>query len=33
MKHDGRYRRLKVEVSRKGLKLRHRAGYHAPDRR
>ncbi len=32
-KHDGGYRRLKVEVSRKGLKLRHRAGYHAPDRR
>ena len=29
-KTDGRYRRLKVEVSRKGLKLRHRAGYYAP---
>ena len=27
---DGRYRKLKVEVSRKGLKLRHRAGYYAP---
>jgi len=29
-RRDGRYRRLKVEVSRKGLRLRHRAGYFAP---
>jgi Ca-activated chloride channel family protein len=27
--HDGRFRRLKVEVSGKGLRVRHRAGYYA----
>jgi len=32
-KLDGRYRKLKVEASRKGLKLRYRAGYRAPGRR
>jgi Ca-activated chloride channel family protein len=32
-RRDGGYRRIKVEVSRKGLKLRHRAGYHSPDER
>lgn len=28
--HDGRYRRLTVEVKRRGLKVRHRPGYAAP---
>ena len=27
---DGRYRKLKVEVKRKGLKVRHRDGYLIP---
>ena len=27
---DGQFRRLKVEVKRPGLKIRHRAGYYAP---
>jgi VWFA-related protein len=27
--HDGRFRRLKVEVAGKGLRVRHRAGYYA----
>jgi hypothetical protein len=26
---DGRFRRLKVEVNGKGLRVRHRAGYYA----
>jgi len=30
-KHDGKYRKLRVEVSRTGLKVRHRPGYTAPD--
>jgi Ca-activated chloride channel family protein len=29
-KQDGRFRKLKVEVKRKGLKARHRQGYTAP---
>ncbi len=28
---DGRYRRLEVEVKRKGYKVRHRRGYYAPE--
>lgn len=28
---DGKYRRLRVEVRRKGLRVRHRAGYYAPE--
>jgi VWFA-related protein len=27
---DGTYRKVKIEVSRKGLKVRHREGYYAP---
>ena len=30
-KRDGRYRHLKVEVKRKGYKVRHRQGYYAPE--
>ena len=30
-KQDGEYRKLKVEVSREGLKVRHRPGYDAPE--
>jgi Ca-activated chloride channel family protein len=30
-KRDGKFRRLKVEVSRPGLRLRHRPGYNAPE--
>jgi VWFA-related protein len=29
-KHDGRYRKLRVEVSRPKLKVRHRPGYATP---
>lgn len=29
-RRDGKYRKLKVEVKRKGLKVRHRQGYRAP---
>jgi len=29
-RHDGRFRRITVEVKRPGLKLRHRPGYDAP---
>lgn len=29
-KHDGKYRKLKVQLAREGLSLRHRPGYHAP---
>jgi VWFA-related protein len=28
--HDGRYRKLTVEVKKPGLKVRHRPGYDAP---
>ena len=28
--HDGKFRRLKVDVNGKGLRVRHRAGYFAP---
>jgi len=28
--HDGKFRKLKVEVKRPGLKVRHRPGYYAP---
>jgi Ca-activated chloride channel family protein len=28
--HDGKFRRLKVEVKRPGLRIRHRPGYYAP---
>ena len=28
---DGNFRKLKVEVGRTGLKLRHRPGYNAPE--
>jgi hypothetical protein len=27
---DGKYRRLKVEIRRPGLRIRHRPGYNAP---
>jgi hypothetical protein len=27
---DGRFRKLKVELKRPGLKVRHRPGYYAP---
>jgi Ca-activated chloride channel family protein len=30
LRHDGKYRKLRVEMKRKGLKLRHRPGYFAP---
>jgi len=30
-KRDGKYRELKVEVSREDLKVRHRPGYDAPE--
>jgi Ca-activated chloride channel family protein len=30
-KRDGKYRRLKVELRRKGLRVRHRPGYDAPE--
>jgi VWFA-related protein len=30
-KLDGKYRRLKVELRRDGLKVRHRPGYDAPE--
>ena len=30
-KRDGEYRKLKVEVSREDLKVRHRPGYDAPE--
>jgi Ca-activated chloride channel family protein len=30
-RRDGKFRKLKVEVRRDGLKLRHRTGYYAPD--
>jgi Ca-activated chloride channel family protein len=29
-KSDGQFRKLKVQVKRKGLKIRHRSGYYAP---
>lgn len=29
-RRDGKYRKLRVEVQREGLKVRHRAGYQAP---
>jgi Ca-activated chloride channel family protein len=29
-KHDGKFRKLRVEVKRKGLKVRHRPGYFEP---
>ena len=28
--HDGKFRKLKVELKRPGLKVRHRSGYYAP---
>lgn len=30
-KRDGKYRRLKVEIRRPGLRVRHRPGYNAPE--
>jgi Ca-activated chloride channel family protein len=30
LRHDGKFRKLRVELKRKGLKLRHRPGYFAP---
>ena len=32
-RRDGKFRKLKVEVRRRGCKIRHRAGYHAPSER
>ena len=29
-KHDGKFRRITVELKRPGLKVRHRPGYDAP---
>jgi len=29
-RHDGKYRRLEVEVKRPDMRLRHRPGYQAP---
>jgi VWFA-related protein len=30
-RHDGKFRKLKVELKRPGLKVRHRPGYYAPE--
>ncbi len=30
-KADGKYRRLKVEIARPDLRVRHRSGYNAPE--